>query len=755
MQGWDTTACETDIPACETNIPAWMGEGNRIARTLMLGVGAVALACGAAHAQAASLQGAQHASLDPRLSTTVPQVVVTSRADLLGVAKTASQGSVTREELDLRPAYRVGQLLETIPGLVVTIHSGEGKAPQYLARGFNLDHGTDIANFYDDMPINRPTNAHGQGYSDLNFIMPELIDGLEYSKGSYYPSVGDFGDVASDHMHMPDTIANQIALSAGTLNDDEVFLGGTQPLGQDDRLLAAFDFSRVDGPFTHSDNYQKYAGALRYSHGVAAEGYDLSVLYYHGNGAFTTDQPLRAVQEGLIDRYGTLDPTDGTHNNRLSVSGHYATQANAWHFTSNLYYVQSKQTLWNDFTHFLDDPINGDQEQQDENRDTAGGALAFALDSRPLGFDSKTTVGVQARYDDVYIDRRHTHDRQVLDYCEEEQPSGPAIAYSIGNTACSEDRVQTVDLGVYFENTTRFTDWFRADVGFREEYYRGYDHSLLAGFDGTSNFDGSVDQTLFQPKGNFVFGPWYKTEFYLSAGRGFHSDDVRGVTQTVPIQGIPAAVGGTPLLVRADGEEVGLRSDLIPKLKVQFAVFNIDLQSELIYDQDEGQDQASAPSERDGVELSAQYHPFPFLELNTDLTASRARFTGGELGAFGLGGDHIPLSPGFIGSFGAIIDNLGPYYGGLEIRALGQYPLVDDDTEKDAGYTETNINAGYKINRNLKLDVEIFNLFNVRANAAGFYYTSRLPGEPLDGIADHQDHPLEPISARFTVRATF
>ncbi len=711
------------------------------------------LATPAAHAQTVQSIAAAN---DPARSTTVSQVVITaSRADLLGVAVTASQGRVTKEELDLRPAYRVGQLLETIPGLVVTIHSGEAKANQYLARGFNLDHGTDIANFYDDMPINRPTNAHGQGYSDLNFIVPELVDGLDYTKGTYYAAVGDFGAVVSDHMHMPDAIPNQISLRAGTLNDDEAFLGGTRTLGQNDRVLAAFDLGHVDGPFDHSDNYQKYAGALRYSHGVVTDGYDLSVLYYHGDGNFTTDQPARAVQEGLIGRFGTLDPADGAHNGRLSVSGHYATLGTGWRFTSNAYFIQSKQTLWNDFTHFLDDPVNGDQEQQDENRDTAGGAFALTLDRPLFGLDSRTTLGTQARYDDIYIDRRHTHDRQVLDYCEEEQPSGPAIAYSVGDPACSEDRVQTVDLGFYVQNATRFTPWFRTDLGLREEYYRGYDHSLLPGFDGTANFDGSTFQALFQPKGNFVFGPWWKTEVYVSAGRGFHSDDVRGVTQTVPIQGIPSAAGPTPLLVRADGEEVGLRSDLIPRVKLQVAVFNIDLQSELIYNQDQGQDQASAPSAREGAEVSAEYHPFPFLELSTDLTASHARFTGGNLSAFGLGGNHIPNAPGFIGSFGAILDNLGPYYGGIEVRALGQYPLVDDNTEKDAGYTETNINLGYKINPHLKLDIEVFNLFNARADAGAYYYTSRLQGEPLDGVADHQNHPIEPISARFAVTATF
>ena len=725
-----------------------MGERRRgpagLERTAALAAGALAAITAPVHA------------LPAVPATIVSEVVVTaSRQDLIGRAVTASQGVVTKEELQLRPAYRVGQLLETIPGLVVTIHSGEGKANQYLARGFNLDHGTDIANAFDDMPINRPTNAHGQGYSDLNFIMPELVDGLDYTKGTYYAPIGDFGAVASDHMHMADSIPNQISLAAGTLNDDEAFLGGTRDLGDADRLLAAFDYSHVDGPFTHPDNFQKWAGALRYSHGDTRDGYDLAALYYHGGGNLTTDQPLRAIQEGLIDRYGSLDPSDGTHNERYSLSGHFDKSAADWRLTSNAYVVHSKQTLWNDFTHYLDDPIEGDQEQQDENRNTAGGAVALALDHALGRFASTTTFGVQARYDDVYIDRRHTHDRQVLDYCEEEQDAGSAIPYSVGQLACSEDRVQTIDLGVYVDNLTHWTHWFRTELGLREEYYRGYDHSLLPGFEGTSNFDGSVDQTLFQPKGNFIFGPWRGTELYVSAGRGFHSDDVRGVTQTVPIQGIPRAAGPTPLLVRADSEELGVRSDIVPKLKVQFAVFNIDLQSELIYDQDEGQDQASAPSARDGAELSTQYHPLPWLELNTDLTASHARFTGGDLSAFGLSGNHIPNAPGFVGSIGALVDHLGRVYGGLEVRMLGSYPLTDDNADKDSGYTETNVNIGYHITPSLQAQVFVFNLFDVRANAAAYDYVDRLPGEPADGVDDHHIHPLEPLSARFKISATF
>ena len=190
--------------------------------------------------------------------TAVSEVVVTaSRLDLLGRATTASQGVITEEEIKLRPAYRVGELLETVPGLVVTSHSGEGKANQFLARGFNLDHGSDIANFLDDMPINRPSNAHGEGYSDLNFIVPEVLDGLEYTKGPYYPSIGDFGDIASVHLKLADRIDDQIGLGGDTFGGYGAFVGGSRDVGPTDHLLAAAAFSKGDGPFDPPTNFRK------------------------------------------------------------------------------------------------------------------------------------------------------------------------------------------------------------------------------------------------------------------------------------------------------------------------------------------------------------------------------------------------------------------------------------------------------------------------------------------------------------------
>jgi outer membrane receptor protein involved in Fe transport len=678
-------------------------------------------------------------------SKQVSEVVVTaSRVDLLGSATTASQGSVTQTELSLRPVYRVGQLLESTPGLVVTAHSGEGKANQYLVRGFNLDHGTDIANFVDDMPVNRPTNTHGQGYSDVNFEIPELAQGLDYTKGPYYAAVGDFGAVVSTHLKLANEIPNQVSVSAGSFGIYNAFLGGTHRFGDDDRVVGGVYYGHLDGPFDHPDNFRKLAGELRYSHGDATDGYSLTAIYYKGDGDFTTDQPLRAVTQGLIGRFGTLDSTDGNSSERASLSAHYAASGDGWRFASAAYYIHSRMTLWNDFTHFLDDPVNGDQEAQHETRDTFGGQASLTLDHQFGKIDNELVFGVQARRDTAYVDRRHTKARVELSSCSIEQADGPALQVPAAGGTCYADRVRLLDLGPYVEDTTRWTPWLRTIVGLRYESYGAHDQSLTVGA------SASGDQTLVQPKGSIVLGPFFQTEIYLSAGRGFHSDDVRGVLGLVPSVGIPELAGRTRLLAPATGYELGLRSNIVPKLSVQVAVFQEDFQSELTYNADAGQDEASAPSRRQGIEVSAEYKPAPWIEFNADLAFSKARYHAdvATLANFGLDGPFIANAPSFIGSFGVLVDNLGPWFGGLQWRDLGKYPIRDgDEFPQDKGYSEINVDVGYKFNAHLKAQLTVFNLTNTKANAAAYFYAARLPGEPAEGVEDFQVHPLEPISA--------
>ncbi len=607
---------------------------------------------------------------DDSTSSGLSEVKVTaSRLNLLGTADTASQGSVTQQELDLRPAYRVGQLLESVPGLVVTVHSGEGKANQYLARGFNLDHGTDIANFVDDMPINRPTG------------------------GLYY--------------------------------------------------------GHVDGPFAHPDDFRKIAGTVRYSHGTDADGYSATAMFFHGEGNMTTDQPLRAIQAGLIGRFGTLDPSDGSLSQRFSLSAHYATGDEQWKLSSSAYFIRITMTLWNDFTHFLDDRVNADQEAQDEARSTGGAQVAFTLTHAFGSVSNDLIVGAQLRYDSAYVDRKHTLERIPLNYCSVGQTDGSTLQVPMTGGICNADNVHLLDLGPYIEDTVRWTPWFRTILGLREEYYRASDSSLTTGFHGTAH------ESLFQPKGTLVVGPFADTEVYLSAGRGFHSDDVRGVFGTVPIEGVPGTAGTTPLLEPTTGIELGIRSNIVPKLAMQLALFRQQFNSELTYDADAGQDAASAPSRREGIELSAQYRPLPWMELNTDLAVSRARYRG-DLAAYRLDGPYIANAPSFIGSFGVLIDNKGPWSGGLQWRKLGAYPISDGNSfPQDKGYSEFNLDAGYKLTPHLKLQLSLYNLFNTKGNSSAFYYTARLPGEPAEGVEGFQVHPLEPLSGVLKVTATF
>ena len=740
-------------------------------RTLLLAGAALAVAGAARAAEAAADDAA------PPKASQVGEVVVTaSRQDLLGTADTASQGVVTRTEVELRPIFRVSQLYETVPGLVVTIHSGEGKANQYLLRGFNLDHGTDFGSFVDSMPVNRPTNAHGQGYSDQNFLIPQIVGGLDYTKGPYYAQVGDFGAVGSAHVKLIDDLPDEVAVTAGTQRDQEVYGGGTLHVGTDDRLWAAVDASHFDGPWSPPEDFRKFVAAARFSHGVMADGYSLTAMYYKSSGGLLTDQPKRAIDAGVIDRFGTLDPTDRSDSERLSLSGHFGRGGDRWTLAVDGYAIRSRMTLWNDFTHFLFDPVNGDQEQQDEVRNTLGLNAVYTLSADLRGIEVEGHVGFQDRYDDVYIDRRHTLRRAVLDYCNIAIPAEPtagqlpapadahtdpdqAVAFRALGGACTADRAKLNDLGLFAEVNVRWTDWLRMTLGLREEIYGARDRSF------TTGFSGSTSQTLLQPKANVAIGPFWKTEVYVSAGRGFHSEDVRGVFGTVPGEGQPGLLGPTPLLAPATGYEVGLRTDAIPRTQVQVAVFREDFESEQRYVADEGEDTASAPSRREGVEVSAQVKPFHWLELNTDLAWSRARYraSAATLAAFDLDGTYIANAPSFIGSFGVLVNDLGPWFGGLQWRKLGAYPISDGDKDpQDKGYSEVNLNVGYTFGDHLKAELEVFNLLDSHANSSAYFYQTRIaplgPSPDCDTAAPatcYQVHPEEPRSARLTLTYSF
>jgi outer membrane receptor protein involved in Fe transport len=295
------------------------------------------------------------------------------------------------------------------------------------------------------------------------------------------------------------------------------------------------------------------------------------------------------------------------------------------------------------------------------------------------------------------------------------------------------------NVSAYGMTTLRFGDYVRVIGGLRVDKFSGQDVNLVGGV------SGDEDQTLVQPKGSLVLGPWRDTELYLSAGRGFHSNDVRaGTLADVGVIARP------PFLVRSTGYEVGVRTRAIPHLQLAATVFEMSFDSELTYNADAGQTEAGRPGRRRGVEITAQYRPAHWIELNANLAFSQARYTDSD-----PAGSHIEDAPSFVGSVGALVDNLGPWFGAIQFRDLGEHALVPDNSVRSAGYKELNLNVGYKISETLKVQLDVFNVTNAKTDAADYLYTDRLPGEPAAGVQDLHIHPLEPISARLAVTARF
>jgi hypothetical protein len=747
----------------------------RARSTLLWSMGAIAIVCVAgagarAHAEPAASDAVVADTISSSAETLEEVTVTAERLELLGTASSASEGVVSDQELQLTPQYRPGQLLETVPGLIVTLHSGEGKANEYLMRGYNLDHGTDLQTYVDGMPINAPTHAHGQGYTDLNFVIPELADALTYTKGPYYASVGDFGAVGSVRMDYRDAIPDQISVTTGTLDYQRYFATGSQALGSG-QLLAAGEFQHYDGPFSNPDDARKENAVLRYSEGDDQSGYSLTGMFYHQLWNNTTDIPLRAISEDLVgDRFGTLDPTDGGRSQRASFSAQYHDTIGEGQFTASSFFIYNQLHLYNDFTHFLIDPIHGDQEDQFENRRVLGGAADYTLPVALGALENEIRVGVLTRYDSMGVGRL---------------PSEARVPLSALNDPASFSNLDQVYLfagAAYLQAITHWSSTVRTVLGLREDYQHGTDVDYLAALHETAGYTnaGTQHQSLLQPKGSLIYTPVDYLEFYMSAGQGFHSADLRGVNQDKSVDlGLP----NTPLLAKQDGEEVGMRGEVARNLAFTFALFNLWQQSETIIDPDVGQDTAGPPSRRYGYEVNVTYQATRYLEFYVSYSGDHTRFTHPFDDGTGHLGDYITDAPVATGAAAIYLTNLGPWSGGLNFRYLGDYPLSSgpcvgsaarDDFRGVAsscanaptapgqvnakGFGELNLDVHYAFASGWGATLGVYNVLNTHAAAAEFWYVDRLKSEIAtapDGIADVHEHPLEPTMARLTISKQF
>jgi opacity protein-like surface antigen len=674
------------------------------------------------------------------------------------VRQLASQVTISGEDLNARPIAQSPEILEATPGLAVVQHSGSGKANQYYLRGYNLDHGTDVAVFWDDVPINLPTNAHGQGYADLNFLIPETISGLEVRKGPYFADIGDFANAGDLHISLRDSVAkNIVSTTVGSFGYDRLLALGSTKLG-DGSLLYAGELNTYNGPWVTAEDVRKFSGLLRYSQGTPTDGFSATAMAYANNWNSSDQVALRAITTGQIGLFGELDPTDGGDTSRFMLSTRFAQSDDAGLWKANAYLVKETMNLFSNFTWDTADPVNGDQFHQLDNRIYGGVGASRTVNGTLFNRPTETVFGVQSRYDDITVGLSDTTHRLFL-------------------SNILVDSVKEGNVGIYAQSTTRWADWFRTTAGWRGDYFWASVNSILQ----PAN-SGNPKAAIGSPKFTMTFGPFYKTELFLGAGMGFHSNDARGVT-AIEVPGDPATPQGTvPFLVRSLGAEIGIRTKAVPNLDSSISLFYLHQDSELFFSGDTGTTVPGPPSLRTGIEITNKYRLGSWISVDADLALSRARFIGFDLPQDQLfqslagfpqaqignsPGNFVPEAPWMVASAGITLGEKTGWFSSLRWRYISSRPLTEDGVFQSPPVNTINGDVGYRFANGWRLQFDALNLLNSTSYAAAYAYGALLttdslfamcfptPKIPLavcqNGFMDYSIHPSAPLAFRLTL----
>ncbi|MEY3579750.1 MAG: hypothetical protein RI984_854 [Pseudomonadota bacterium] len=659
----------------------------------------------------------------------LPEVeVVGSRYSLLGIADSANEGAVGQAQISNRVVARTGEVLEVVPGLIVSQHSGDGKANQYFLRGFNLDHGLDFKLSLDGMPINQRSHAHGQGWADLNPIIPELISSIHYRKGPYYAAEGDFANAGSANIFYSDKIDKGLASFGLGQNGYYRTLLANAPKFHDGNLLYALELSHYNGPWDTPDNYRKYNGILRYSEGTSANGFNLTAMAYSGKWNSTDQIPYDDYKQGKISRWGSMDTSSGANASRYSLSGEWRRADTSGTWLAQAYVIQNFLDLYSNFEYAATSQFN-----QRDSRVTSGLNVARSWDVKGMGKEATNTLGIQIQNDNIHNGLQGTT-RRVNNNCSGLDGNLEKII-----AQCRTDHINQSSLGLYAENHVHWNDWFRTVAGLRGDYFRFNNLGLTSSTPGINN-TATVNDFITSPKLNVVFGPWTRTEYYYSVGNGYHSNDARGVTAGSGIR--------SNGLVRTFGQEVGIRTEIINGLQTTLALFQLDNASEIVYIGDAGRTEDSGRrSRRTGFEFNNYFKATKWLTIDADFAYAKARFrdpsTSGE-------GNFIAGAVEGVASIAAIIDNQGPYSGSLQLRYFGPRPLTEDNTLRSNSTATVNGKLGYRVNKDTKLELIGFNLLNSEHSAIDYAvdtYTG-VGGTSNTAGPYRVFHPIEPRSFR-------
>jgi hypothetical protein len=674
----------------------------------MLRVGRLVWAC------ALCVPGLATAAVEDAPVATAPSDVAEvyvwgKREGRIGAAASASEGQVSYGAFANRPLLRPGELAEVVPGLAATQHSGSGKANQYFLRGFNLDHGTDFSISLDGVPLNLRTHAHGQGYLDVNGVTPELVQTIDYRKGPYFAEAGDFSAAGSAAFRtFPSLPQNFLQAQGGETGFGRLVAGLNVGEG-----LVGLDLTTSKGPWDRDENLRK--GSLFGRFGVG--DWSISALAYDARWNSTDQIPARAVASGQLSRLGTVDTTDGGKTSRFIVSARRHPDSES---DTVVYLQRYSLNLWSNFTYFLVDPANGDQFEQAEDRWIVGASGYRTW--RPAQSDWSFRAGAEARLDDIgKVGLYRTRARQRL-------------------STDRQDEVREASAALWGQ-----ASWssgpLRATLGLRGDAIR-----VDVNSDNRAN-SGHASDALFSPKLTLAWRLSPSVELYADAGRGYHSNDARGAVQTVAPVAL-TAVDRVPLFSAADGVEAGLRYET-GALKASLSIWALRLASELVYVGDAGETESTDETDRLGAEFLLSWSPRPGINLDFSGATTRARYRGDP-----PGGDRIPNALEYVVTAGATVRVNPDSVAQVTLRRLGPAPLIEDNSARSSSSTVVNLAYAYTFGPTV-ISLDVLNLLDSRDNDITYFYASRLPGEPAEGVDDIHFHPLEPRQLRVTVRYAF
>lgn len=633
---------------------------------------------------------------------------------LLGSADSASQGLVGYSDFSTRPLLRVGELVEVVPGMIATQHSGSGKANQYFLRGMNLDHGTDFSVHFEGVPVNFRTHAHGQGYLDINFMIPELVETVSYRKGTYYADVGDFSGAGSASFKTYDRLERGFAeLTAGEDGYQRIVAAESFDIGQSSLLIGA-EVQYQDGPWELNEEAKKYNALVKYSTRIGDISTQIIATAYSNSWNATDQIPSREVAAGRLSRFGFIDPDIGGETERYSLIG----KAKWNSFDATLYAIHYQLNLFSNPTYFQEDSINGDEIEQADKRQVYGGSLRYENPMQISDYRIIPKAGIEFRYDDI----------------------GDTNLYKTvarnRTTALIDDQVEELSTSAFAEAEVFWTDRLRTTFGLRADYYSW---DVTAKAPASAGDSGSGSDSIFSPKFSMAYKIAEKTELYASYGEGFHSNDVRGVeVESSPVEA----------LVKIDGAELGFRSEAIDDLKITVAAFWLETDSELIFVGDAGTTEPSDGAERYGLEISAFWQPIDWLVFDLTAAKTKARFKDLPSGA-----DYVPDAHETVAGAGVTATMGNGFTGSFRVRHFGSAPLNETDSVSKDSTTLANLGLSYDFGR-FEVGVDVLNLFDAEADDIEFLYESQLTGEAAP-VEDVHFHPVAPRSIRASIRYQF